>query len=149
MSEKQPRRAQIHARRSAGHANIFPTCWITLLSNQISLRVPRGPMETEIWGRSFPAVPPPLGWLQSQGKGVLARTYAGATTRIHRGRQKATKQRTCLWGQRRPRSGTAWPSGAVIALVITDVTRIQITVKEHFREKANHVPPARHADPLR
>jgi len=36
-----------------------------------------------------------------------------------------------------------------MALVITDVTRIQITVKEHFREKAKHVPAAKHADPLR
>ena len=48
------------ARRSAGHANIFPTCWITLLSNQISLRVPRGPMETEIWWLTFvPKQAPP------------------------------------------------------------------------------------------
>ncbi|MFD1237407.1 SRPBCC family protein [Pseudonocardia benzenivorans] len=40
-------------RRSAGHANIFPTCWITPAFNQISLRVPRGPMETEIWWFTF------------------------------------------------------------------------------------------------
>jgi 3-phenylpropionate/trans-cinnamate dioxygenase alpha subunit len=41
------------SRRSLGHANIFPTCWITPPFNQISLRIPRGPMETEIWWFSF------------------------------------------------------------------------------------------------
>jgi 3-phenylpropionate/trans-cinnamate dioxygenase alpha subunit len=35
----------------AGHPNIFPTTWITNL--QISLRVPRGPQETEIWWYTF------------------------------------------------------------------------------------------------
>jgi phenylpropionate dioxygenase-like ring-hydroxylating dioxygenase large terminal subunit len=35
----------------AGHPNIFPTMWITNL--QISLRVPRGPHETEIWWYTF------------------------------------------------------------------------------------------------
>lgn len=38
--------------RVAGHPNIFPTCWITV-SNEISLRVPRGPSETEVWWFSF------------------------------------------------------------------------------------------------
>jgi phenylpropionate dioxygenase-like ring-hydroxylating dioxygenase large terminal subunit len=33
--------------RSRGHPNIFPTMWIT--GNQVSLRHPKGPMETEIW----------------------------------------------------------------------------------------------------
>ncbi|MBW0088142.1 Rieske 2Fe-2S domain-containing protein [Pseudonocardia sp. KRD-184] len=41
------------ARRSVGHANIFPTCWVTPPFNQISLRIPRGPMETEIWWFTF------------------------------------------------------------------------------------------------
>jgi 3-phenylpropionate/trans-cinnamate dioxygenase alpha subunit len=40
-------------RRSAGHANIFPTCWITPAFNQLSLRVPRGPMLTELWWFTF------------------------------------------------------------------------------------------------
>jgi 3-phenylpropionate/trans-cinnamate dioxygenase alpha subunit len=41
------------SRRSLGHANIFPTCWITPPFNQISLRIPRGPMETEVWWFTF------------------------------------------------------------------------------------------------
>ncbi len=41
------------ALRSFGHANIFPTCWITPAFNQLSLRIPRGPMETEIWWFTF------------------------------------------------------------------------------------------------
>ncbi|NMH97361.1 aromatic ring-hydroxylating oxygenase subunit alpha [Pseudonocardia acidicola] len=40
-------------RRSIGHTNIFPTLWITPAFNQISLRVPRGPQETEIWWFTF------------------------------------------------------------------------------------------------
>jgi 3-phenylpropionate/trans-cinnamate dioxygenase alpha subunit len=35
----------------AGHPNIFPTAWIT--QNQLSLRVPRGPLQTEIWWFTF------------------------------------------------------------------------------------------------
>ena len=34
--------------RSLGHPNIFPNLWIAL-TNQICLRIPRGPHETEIW----------------------------------------------------------------------------------------------------
>jgi 3-phenylpropionate/trans-cinnamate dioxygenase alpha subunit len=37
--------------RVAGHPNIFPTTWIT--RNQISLRVPRSPLRTEIWWFTF------------------------------------------------------------------------------------------------
>jgi 3-phenylpropionate/trans-cinnamate dioxygenase alpha subunit len=36
----------------AGHPNIFPTCWVAV-SKQISLRIPRGPMLTEIWWFTF------------------------------------------------------------------------------------------------
>jgi phenylpropionate dioxygenase-like ring-hydroxylating dioxygenase large terminal subunit len=41
------------ARRSIGHTNIFPTLWITPQFGQISLRVPRGPEQTEIWWFTF------------------------------------------------------------------------------------------------
>ena len=34
--------------RSFGHPNIFPNLWITQF-NQVCLRVPRGPFETELW----------------------------------------------------------------------------------------------------
>ncbi len=34
--------------RSFGHPNIFPNLWITQF-NQVCLRVPRGPYETELW----------------------------------------------------------------------------------------------------
>ena len=34
--------------RSLGHPNIFPNLWIAL-TNQICLRIPRGPFETELW----------------------------------------------------------------------------------------------------
>jgi len=34
--------------RSFGHPNIFPNLWITL-TNQVCLRIPRGPFETELW----------------------------------------------------------------------------------------------------
>jgi hypothetical protein len=36
----------------AGHPNLFPNSWIASTS-QLSLRVPRGPMETELWWFSF------------------------------------------------------------------------------------------------
>jgi 3-phenylpropionate/trans-cinnamate dioxygenase alpha subunit len=36
----------------AGHPSIFPTVWVTG-TGQISLRIPRGPMTTEIWWFSF------------------------------------------------------------------------------------------------
>ena len=35
--------------RSLGHPNIFPNLWITLGGLQICLRIPRGPLKTEIW----------------------------------------------------------------------------------------------------
>lgn len=38
--------------RVAGHPNIFPNTWVAS-TTQISLRIPRGPMETEIWWYSF------------------------------------------------------------------------------------------------
>ena len=34
--------------RSFGHPNIFPNLWVTT-GNQICLRIPRGPYETELW----------------------------------------------------------------------------------------------------
>ena len=43
----------------AGHPNIFPTLWITT-TNQVSLRIPRGPQQTEIWWFTFvPRSAPP------------------------------------------------------------------------------------------
>ncbi|HEY1971947.1 MAG TPA: Rieske 2Fe-2S domain-containing protein [Pseudonocardia sp.] len=41
------------ARKSIGHTNIFPTLWITPAFGQMSLRVPRGPQQTEIWWFTF------------------------------------------------------------------------------------------------
>ena len=38
--------------RVAGHPSIFPTTWLTT-SNQLSLRIPRSPNETEIWWFTF------------------------------------------------------------------------------------------------
>ncbi len=35
-----------------GHPSIFPTTWITT-AQQLSLRIPRGPMQTEIWWFNF------------------------------------------------------------------------------------------------
>jgi 3-phenylpropionate/trans-cinnamate dioxygenase alpha subunit len=36
---------------TGGHANIFPNLWVT--STQLSLRIPRGPTQTEIWWFAF------------------------------------------------------------------------------------------------
>jgi phenylpropionate dioxygenase-like ring-hydroxylating dioxygenase large terminal subunit len=33
----------------AGHPNIFPTSWVTSVTGQLSLRIPRDPGHTEIW----------------------------------------------------------------------------------------------------
>jgi nitrite reductase/ring-hydroxylating ferredoxin subunit len=33
----------------AGHPNIFPTTWVTSVTGQLSLRIPRSPAQTEIW----------------------------------------------------------------------------------------------------
>jgi phenylpropionate dioxygenase-like ring-hydroxylating dioxygenase large terminal subunit len=38
--------------RCFGHPNIFPNLWITL-TRQVCLRIPRGPMETELWWFSY------------------------------------------------------------------------------------------------
>jgi 3-phenylpropionate/trans-cinnamate dioxygenase alpha subunit len=38
--------------RVAGHPSIFPSTWITT-TNQLSLRIPRGPNQTEIWWFTF------------------------------------------------------------------------------------------------
>ena len=38
--------------RSYGHPNIFPNLWVAL-TNQICLRIPRGPFETELWWFTF------------------------------------------------------------------------------------------------
>jgi phenylpropionate dioxygenase-like ring-hydroxylating dioxygenase large terminal subunit len=35
--------------RSRGHPNIFPNVWITQDGSQLCLRLPKGPVETEIW----------------------------------------------------------------------------------------------------
>jgi len=35
--------------RSIGHPNIFPNLWVATNGMQLSLRLPRGPFETEIW----------------------------------------------------------------------------------------------------
>ena len=47
--------------RSFGHPNIFPNLWITQF-NQVCLRIPRGPFETELWWftllpKEMPAAP--------------------------------------------------------------------------------------------
>ncbi len=39
--------------RSVGHTSIFPTTWITLNGQQICLRLPRGPNQTELWWFTF------------------------------------------------------------------------------------------------
>jgi len=36
----------------AGHPSIFPTTWVAI-TNQVSLRIPRGPKQTEIWWFTF------------------------------------------------------------------------------------------------
>lgn len=38
--------------RSFGHPNIFPNLWVAL-TNQVCLRIPRGPYETELWWFTF------------------------------------------------------------------------------------------------
>jgi 3-phenylpropionate/trans-cinnamate dioxygenase alpha subunit len=38
--------------RVAGHPNIFPTAWVAL-TTQLSLRIPRSPMLTEVWWFTF------------------------------------------------------------------------------------------------
>jgi phenylpropionate dioxygenase-like ring-hydroxylating dioxygenase large terminal subunit len=39
--------------RSLGHPNIFPNLWITLEGSQLCLRLPRGPLQTELWWFTF------------------------------------------------------------------------------------------------
>ena len=45
----------------AGHPSIFPTTWVTV-TNEVSLRIPRGPNSTEIWWFAFVDrnLPPPV-----------------------------------------------------------------------------------------
>jgi phenylpropionate dioxygenase-like ring-hydroxylating dioxygenase large terminal subunit len=35
--------------RSRGHPNLFPNVWVALGGNQLCLRIPKGPLETELW----------------------------------------------------------------------------------------------------
>ncbi|XVV15141.1 aromatic ring-hydroxylating oxygenase subunit alpha [Actinoplanes sp. CA-131856] len=47
-------------KRAIGHTNVFPTLWIAPNGGQLSLRIPRGPYETEIWWYTFvPKEAPP------------------------------------------------------------------------------------------
>ena len=39
--------------RAVGHPNIFPNLWIATRGLQLSLRLPRGPFQTEIWWFTF------------------------------------------------------------------------------------------------
>ncbi|MDE0727806.1 MAG: Rieske 2Fe-2S domain-containing protein [Alphaproteobacteria bacterium] len=39
--------------RASGHPNIFPNLWISTRGMQVSLRLPRGPFETEVWWFTF------------------------------------------------------------------------------------------------
>jgi phenylpropionate dioxygenase-like ring-hydroxylating dioxygenase large terminal subunit len=39
--------------RAMGHPNIFPNLWISTRGMQVSLRLPRGPFETEVWWFTF------------------------------------------------------------------------------------------------
>jgi phenylpropionate dioxygenase-like ring-hydroxylating dioxygenase large terminal subunit len=39
--------------RAMGHPNIFPNLWISTRALQLSLRLPRGPQQTEIWWFTF------------------------------------------------------------------------------------------------
>lgn len=39
--------------RAMGHPNIFPNLWISTRALQLSLRIPRGPLKTEVWWFSF------------------------------------------------------------------------------------------------
>jgi 3-phenylpropionate/trans-cinnamate dioxygenase alpha subunit len=40
-------------RRFGGHPHVFPNMWIMPYGNQISVRFPRGPLQTEIWWFTF------------------------------------------------------------------------------------------------
>ncbi len=39
--------------RARGHPNIFPNLWITMGGTQACLRIPKGPLETELWWFTF------------------------------------------------------------------------------------------------
>lgn len=39
--------------RSRGHPSLFPNLWIALGGNQLCLRIPKGPLETELWWFTF------------------------------------------------------------------------------------------------
>ncbi|MFM8770204.1 MAG: aromatic ring-hydroxylating oxygenase subunit alpha [Rubrivivax sp.] len=39
--------------RAMGHPNLFPNLWISSRGLQLSLRIPRGPLKTEVWWFSF------------------------------------------------------------------------------------------------
>ncbi len=60
--------------RSLGHPSIFPNLWIAL-TNQICLRIPRGPFETELWW--FTMVPKSLTAEQRREAVFVATHYFG------------------------------------------------------------------------
>jgi hypothetical protein len=39
--------------RSRGHPNIFPNLWVSTGGTQLCLRIPKGPLETELWWFTF------------------------------------------------------------------------------------------------
>ena len=73
--------------RSFGHPNIFPNLWITQF-NQVCLRVPRGPYETELWW--FTLVPK-----ESAGRTTPLRHLHGQP-RVRPGRPARTGRRRKL-----------------------------------------------------
>ncbi len=60
VGERRPLRPQASTEamgpigvRATGHPNIFPNSWISTRAMQISLRLPKGPFETEVWWFTF------------------------------------------------------------------------------------------------
>jgi len=55
--------------RSKGHPNIFPNLWVSTGATQLCLRIPKGPMATELWWFTFveKSMPPEMKKMVIQG----------------------------------------------------------------------------------
>jgi len=55
--------------RSKGHPNVFPNLWVSTGATQLCLRIPKGPMETELWWFTFveKSMPPEMKKMVIQG----------------------------------------------------------------------------------
>ena len=118
--------------RSFGHPNIFPNLWVTL-THQVCLRVPRGPMETELWW--FTLVPKELNATQRRTAIFAANHTFGPAGILEQDDGEnwshSTRGARGLVTRRRPVNLTMGQGRDVVSEDASGQSRIETVVNEH------------------